>query len=94
MANKSEFKIEYDLEMQKWFLRMMLTDAQLYTRVANIVNSQNFDKTLRQVVDLFKDSTEKFSTIPEPEFIQAATGIKLEPIQNITPGHKIGRAHV
>jgi len=87
LVNKSEYKIEYTAEIQKWFLKMMLTDAQLYTRVANIINSQNFDKTLRPVVDLFKDSAEKFSTIPEPEFIEASTGIKLDPIPNITPGH-------
>jgi KaiC/GvpD/RAD55 family RecA-like ATPase len=87
LANKSDFKIEYTVELQKWFLKMMLTDAQLYTRVANIINSQNFDKSLRPIIDLFKESAEKFSTIPEPEFIEAATGIKLEPIENITPGH-------
>ena len=66
---------------------MMLTDATLYTRVANIINSQNFDRSLRPVVDLFKDSAEKFSTIPEPEFIEATTGIKLDPIPNVTEGH-------
>ena len=66
---------------------MMLTDATLYTRVANIINSQNFDRSLRPVVDLFKDSAEKFSTIPEPEFIEATTGIKLDPILNVTEGH-------
>jgi len=87
LANKSDFKIEYTVELQKWFLKMMLTDAQLYTRVANIINSQNFDKSLRPIIDLFKESAEKFSTIPEPEFIEAATGIKLEPIENVTPGH-------
>ena len=87
MANKSEFKIDYTPEMQKWFLKMMLTDATLYTRVANIINSQNFDRSLRPVVDLFKDSAEKFSTIPEPEFIEATTGIKLDPIPNVTEGH-------
>ena len=87
MQNKSEFKIDYSPEVQKWFLKMMLTDAQLYTRVANIINAENFDKSLRPVVQLFKDSAEKYSTIPEPEFIQASTGIKLEQIENITPGH-------
>jgi len=87
LVNKSEFKIEYTVELQKWFLKMMLADGQLYTRVANIINSQNFDKSLRPVVDLFKDSAEKFSTIPEPEFIEASTGIKLDPIENITVGH-------
>ena len=88
MQKTSEVKIEYTVDLQKWFLRMMLADGQLYTRVANIINSQNFDKSLRPVVELFKESAEKYSTIPEPELIEAATGIRLEPIQNVTDGHE------
>ena len=66
---------------------MMLTDGQLYTRVANIINSENFDKSLRPVVEAFKESAEQYSSIPEPELIRASTGVDLQPLEGITQGH-------
>jgi KaiC/GvpD/RAD55 family RecA-like ATPase len=66
---------------------MMLTDGQLYTRVANIISPENFDKSLRPVVEAFKESAEQYSSIPEPELIRASTGIDLQPLEGITQGH-------
>jgi archaellum biogenesis ATPase FlaH len=89
LANKTDSKkqLEYTIDVQKLFLRMMLTNSELYTRVANIINPANFDKALRPVVTAFKDSTEKYSTIPDPQLIEATTGIKLEPIPELNEGH-------
>ena len=89
MANKKDSKkqIEYTVEVQKYFIRMMLTNAELYTRVANIINPANFDKSLRSVVEAFKESTEKYSTIPDTQMLEATTGVKLEPIPELTEGH-------
>ena len=41
---------EYNIEVQKLSLEMMLEDAQSYVRVRNIYNLQNFDRSLRPVV--------------------------------------------
>ena len=79
--------MDYTIDVQKLFLRMMLTNAELYTRVANIINPNNFDKSLRPVVEAFKESTEKYSTIPDPQLLEATTGIKLEPIPELNEGH-------
>jgi KaiC/GvpD/RAD55 family RecA-like ATPase len=89
LANKKDSKkqIEYTVEVQKYFIRMMLTNAELYTRVANIINPANFDKSLRPVVEAFKESTEKYSTIPDTQMLEATTGVKLEPIPELTEGH-------
>jgi undecaprenyl pyrophosphate synthase len=89
LANKKDSKkqIEYTVEVQKYFIRMMLTNAELYTRVANIINPANFDKSLRSVVEAFKESTEKYSTIPDTQMLEATTGVKLEPIPELTEGH-------
>ena len=54
---------EYTLEMQKLFLQMMISNAELYTRVMNIMNSENFDKSLRPVAELFKEHTTKYSVL-------------------------------
>jgi hypothetical protein len=44
--------IEYTTDVQKLFLRMMITNAELYTRVMNIMNSENFDRSLRPVAEI------------------------------------------
>ncbi len=54
MGNKTDSKkqIDYTPEVQKLFLRMMMTNAELYTRVMNIMNSENFDNLLTFIVDM------------------------------------------
>ena len=49
---KEEKLLEYTPDVQKLFLRMMLTNAVLYVRVANIMNPINFDKSLRPVAEI------------------------------------------
>ena len=78
---------DYNLDVQKLFLRMMLTNAELYTRVTNIMNPQNFDKSLRPVAEMFKEHSEKYNVLPDPTQIQATTGIELQTIEELTDGH-------
>ena len=73
--------------MQKLFLQMMITNASLYTRVMNIMNSENFDKSLRPVAEFYKEHTTKFNILPDPVQIKAVTGQDIEPISNLTTGH-------
>ncbi len=80
-------QIEYTQDVQKLFLRMMLTDAELYTRVMNIMNSENFDKSLRSVAELYKTHTDNYKVLPDATQIQAMTGIDIEPIPELNEGH-------
>ena len=86
MKKQSDQK-EYTVEMQKLFLQMMITNASLYTRVMNIMNSENFDKSLRPVAEFYKEHTTKFNILPDPVQIKAVTGQDIEPISNLTTGH-------
>jgi KaiC/GvpD/RAD55 family RecA-like ATPase len=67
---------------------MMISDAELYTRVMNIMNAENFDKSLRPVATLFKQHSDKYRTLPEANQIKAITGIELEPIDEMNEGYK------
>lgn len=78
---------EYNVEVQKVFLRMMLTNAELYTRVSNIMNSQNFDKSLRPVAEFFKEHTDAYKVLPDSSQIKATTGVEIEPVEHLTEGH-------
>jgi len=85
---KKEVKqVDYTTEVQILFLRMMVTNAELYTRVANIMNAANFDKTLRPVAEMFKEHGEKYSVLPDATQIKALTGLDIEPIPELNEGH-------
>ncbi len=71
---------EYNRDMQEVFLRMMLTDYTLYTRVLNIFNSDNFDKALRPVAKFIREFTEKYSALPDNTQIKATTGLQIDTI--------------
>ena len=77
----------YTVEKQRYFLRMMLTNAELFTRVTNIYNATNFDKALRPAAEFIKKHADEYKILPEFEQVEAVTGIKLEPIQNLNQGH-------
>jgi len=66
---------------------MMITNAELYTRVMNIMNSENFDRTLRPVAEMYKEHTDKYKILPDTTQIKAMTGIEIEAIPEMTDGH-------
>ena len=80
-------QVDYTVDVQKLFLRMMITNAELYTRVMNIMNSENFDRTLRPVAEMYKEHTDKYKILPDTNQIKAMTGVDVEPIPEMTDGH-------
>jgi len=83
----SKKQLEYTVDVQKLFLRMMITNAELYTRVMNIMNSENFDRSLRPVAEMYKEHTDKYRILPDATQIKATTGIDIEPVQELSEGH-------
>ena len=66
---------------------MMVTNAELYTRVMNIMNVQNFDKSLRPVAEFLVEHTKKFNVMPDPLQISATTGTTVDVITELDEGH-------
>lgn len=66
---------------------MMVTNAELFTRVANIINPQNFDKKLRVAAEFICDYSKKYNVMPEPAQIKASTGIECEAIPELNESH-------
>lgn len=77
----------YNTEVQELFLCMMVTNAELYTRVMNIMNAENFDRRLRPVAEFIVDHTTKYNVMPEPAQIKATTGIAIDTIPELDQGH-------
>lgn len=78
---------EYNSDVQELFLRMMVTNAELYTRVMNIMNPQNFDRRLRPVAEFIVEHTAKYSIMPDPTQIKATTSETIEAIPELDQGH-------
>ena len=78
---------DYNPEVQRLFLEMMLEDAQSYIRVQNIYNPDNFDRSLRSAAGFIKTHCDEHKTMPDRAQIAAATGIKLQPIPDLNEGH-------
>ena len=78
---------EYNSDIQELFLRMMVTNAELYTRVMNIMNPQNFDRRLRPAAEFIVEHTTKYSIMPDPAQIKATTGEAIEAIPELDQGH-------
>ena len=78
---------DYNIDVQTLFLRMMVTNSELFTRVINIMNAKNFERTLRPVAEFIVEHTEKYSIMPDPTQIKATTGVNIEPIPELNEGH-------
>ena len=78
---------DYNIDVQKLFLQMMVTNAELYTRVMNIMNSANFDRRLRPVAEFIMEHTKKYNVMPDPIQIKATTEIAIETIPELDDGH-------
>jgi KaiC/GvpD/RAD55 family RecA-like ATPase len=78
---------EYNTDVQELFLRMMVTNAELYTRVMNIMNPLNFDRRLRPAAEFMIEHTTKYSIMPDPVQIKATTGEAIEAIPELDQGH-------
>jgi len=79
---------EYNTDVQKLFLEMMLEDASSYVRVQNIYNPENFDKSIRKAAEFIKEHSEKYKTLPDRTQISAACGVALQAVPDLNEGHQ------
>jgi KaiC/GvpD/RAD55 family RecA-like ATPase len=79
---------EFNTDVQILFLRMMVTNPELYTRVMNIVNPKNFDRSVRPAAEFIVEHAQKYNILPEPTQIKATTGISIDIIPELdNEGH-------
>jgi KaiC/GvpD/RAD55 family RecA-like ATPase len=74
---------DYNTDLQKLFLEMMLVDAQNFVRVQNIYNSENFDRELRDTARFISKYSDDYKSLPTPEQIRATSGVSLNADPNL-----------
>ena len=78
---------DYNSDLQRLFLEMMLQDPQSYVRVQNIYNPENFSRDLRQTAQFVKEHTDEYKTLPTLEQIKAVTGVELKQVPDLNESH-------
>ena len=78
---------EYNTDIQRLFLEMMLEDASAYVRVQNIFNSENFDRSLRSCAEFIKTHSDDHRVLPTRDQIKAVTGVDLQAVPDLDKGH-------
>ena len=78
---------DYNVDVQRLFLEMMMEDAQSYVRVQNIFNPENFDRSLRPAAEFMRQHADEFKTLPDRAQVAAAAKVKLQPIPDLNEGH-------
>ena len=73
--------------MQELFLRMIVTNAELFVRVTNIFNPENFDRRLRPVAEFMVQHTQQYNLLPNSTQIKATTGETIESVDDMDEGH-------
>jgi archaellum biogenesis ATPase FlaH len=77
---------EYNVDVQRLFLEMMLHDAECYIRVQNIYNDENFDRSLRSVAKFIKQHTDEHKSLPTMDQVRAVTGTELKVMPDLGEG--------
>lgn len=78
---------DYTPEFQKLFLELMLHDHGLFSRVQNIYNPLNFDKSLRESADFIGEYANEYNGLPSIQVLEAATNTKFQIVDNYDDTH-------
>lgn len=77
----------YDQDVQKLYLQMLLHDAETFVRVQSIFDPNNFDRSLRPTAEFINKHVEDYKVLPTLEQVHATTNLKFERIEGLTPSH-------
>ena len=78
---------EYDVEIQKLYLEMMLSDAETFVRCQGIFDSTLFDRRLQEAAAFMHEYAEKYSVMPEFHMVNSACHTDLKHPGEVKDGH-------
>ena len=76
------------IDVQKVYLNFILSSGNLYTRIQNIYNPQNFDKSLQKAARFIQDHVQQYNAIPTVEQVNAIAGTDFELLTNFVQQHE------
>ena len=76
----------YDYEIQKLYLEMMLADAETFVRCQGIFDASLFDRKLQEAAEFINVYSKEYSSLPDCEMVNASCRTNLEPPGEINEG--------
>ena len=73
----------YDLNIQKLYLEMMLADAETFVRCQSIFDHALFDRKLQEPAEFINTYVETFNVLPTYEIVNAATNSSFKQPENL-----------
>jgi KaiC/GvpD/RAD55 family RecA-like ATPase len=71
-------KSKYNLEVQRLYLEMFLSDAETFVRCQNIFDSENFDRKFREVAEFITTYVDKYKVMPEASIVNSSCDTDLQ----------------
>lgn len=71
---------EYNVQVQKMFLEMMMSDVESFVRLRNIFNPENFDRSLNKAATFLLDHTDRYKVLPTLDQLNAVADVQLKAI--------------
>jgi KaiC/GvpD/RAD55 family RecA-like ATPase len=70
----------YNLETQRLYLEMFLSDAETFMRCQNIFDVENFDRRLQDIAKFINNYVDEYKIMPEVKIVNATCGSELESV--------------
>lgn len=77
----------YDYDVQKLYLEMMLADAETFVRCQGIFDYTLFDRKLQEVAQFINEYSKQYSVLPDYDIVNATTKSNLVKPSEIKSGH-------
>ena len=62
----------YDYEVQKVYLEMMMSDAETFVRCQGIFDHTLFDRKLQDAAEFINEYTKQYNTLPDFDTVNAS----------------------
>jgi len=70
----------FDLNHEILFLNIMLSNPDMFTRCANILDARYFDNQLKQTISFILGYYNEHQGLPEPSILKTSTGYESQPV--------------
>jgi len=78
---------DYNYEIQKLYLELMLADAETFVRCQGIFDHTLFDRKLQESAEFINEYAKQYNVLPEYDMVNAACRIDLKKPEEIKDGH-------
>ena len=77
----------YDYEVQKLYLELMLADAEVFVRCQGIFDHTLFDRKLQGAAEFINIYAKEYTVLPDYEMVNASCRVDLKRPDDIKEGH-------